>query len=85
MKLVEVKATERHVVTKAWIFIVEGDWISPNIEKHVKYLLPKVIGLMFKNNRPIENIKEVLEVYAYYSILAKAGLPNSPILIPIEK
>ena len=57
------------------------DWISVDIEKHVNYLLPKVIGLMFENKRPMDEIKTVLDIYAYYVTLRKIGIKNMPVLV----
>ena len=57
------------------------DWIGPDIEKHVNYLLPKVIGLMFENKRPMDEIKTVLDIYAYYFTLYKMGIKNMPVLV----
>ena len=67
--------------TRYWILCVNEDWISPDIEKHVNYLLPKVIGLMFENKRPMDEIKTVLDTYAYYFTLNKMGIKNMPVLV----
>lgn len=84
MNLIELKGLAQQNVgisVNYWILCVNEDWISPDIEKHVNYLFPKVIGLMFENKRPMDEIKTVLDTYAYYVILYKMGIKNMPVLV----
>lgn len=64
-----------------WLLEVNEDWISPDLEKHINYLLPKLIALMCKNKRPMEEIKKVLDIYAYYFYLVRAGILNTPVFV----
>jgi hypothetical protein len=80
LKVVRMQKPEGGIVVPYWIFTVEGDWIVADLRKHLDYLLPKVIRLMVKNNRPEEDIKAVLDIYAYYYALSKIGLLTSPVI-----
>ena len=81
VKLKDLAQQNAAIYVNYWILCVNEDWVSPDIEKHVNYLLPKVIGLMFENKRPMDEIKTVLDIYAYYFTLYKMGIKNMPVLV----
>ena len=81
MKLYKAGEKKIMVSMRPVVYVVDGDWVPANTKKHLEYLLPKLIKLMFENKRPMEDIKIILDLYAYYWHFVKAGYESTPILV----